>query len=72
MCRLRNIAMRESVTTGQTDGQTLDKVIPMCRYALRQHKNMALDAKNNFTVKITLSSQLQHHFIDLNQTVLVH
>ena len=36
MCRLRNIAMRdyqESVTTGQTDRQTSDKVIPMCRYA---------------------------------------
>ena len=40
MCRLRNIAMRdyqESVTIGQThahtDRQTLDKVIPMCRYA---------------------------------------
>ena len=42
MCRLRNIAMRdyqESVTSGQTDthrrtdGQTPDKVIPMCRYA---------------------------------------
>ena len=40
MCRLRNIAMddyQESVTTGQTDRQrdrqTLDKVIPMCRYA---------------------------------------
>ena len=40
MCRLRNIAMRdyqESVTTGQTDGQsdrqTPEKVIPMCRYA---------------------------------------
>ena len=38
-CRLRNIAMRdykESVTTGQTytqtDRQTPDKVIPMCRY----------------------------------------
>ena len=33
MCRLRNIAMRdyqESVTTGQTDAQTLVKVIPMC------------------------------------------
>ena len=33
MCRMRNIAMRdhqESVTTGQTP----DKVIPMCRYAL--------------------------------------
>ena len=36
MCRLRNIAMRdyqESVTTRQTDRQTPDKVIPMCRYA---------------------------------------
>ena len=38
MCRLRNIAMRdyqESVTTGQTDRKTPDKVIPMCRYALQ-------------------------------------
>ena len=36
MCRLRNIAMhdyKESVTTGQTDRRTPDKVIPMCRYA---------------------------------------
>ena len=36
MCRLQNIAMRdyqESVTTGQTHGQTPDKVIPMCRFA---------------------------------------
>ena len=36
MCRLRNIATlgyQESETTGQTHGQTLDKVIPMCRYA---------------------------------------
>ena len=38
MCHLRNIATcmrdyQESVTTGQTDGQMPDKVIPMCRYA---------------------------------------
>ena len=42
MCGLRNIAMRdyqESVTTGQTDRrtetdtQTPDKMIPMCRFA---------------------------------------
>ena len=36
MCRLQNIAMhdyQESVTTGQTDRQTPDKVMPMCRYA---------------------------------------
>ena len=40
MCRLRNIAMRdyqESVIdrqpNRQTDRQTTDKVIPMCRYA---------------------------------------
>ena len=39
MCHLQNIAMydnQESVTTGRTDrrtdGQTPDKVIPMCRY----------------------------------------
>ena len=38
MCRLRYIAMcdyQESVTTGQTDRQTPDTVIPMCRYALQ-------------------------------------
>ena len=36
MCHL--VAMldyQESVTTEQTDRQTLDKVIPMCRYALQ-------------------------------------
>ena len=36
MCRLQNIAMRdyqENVTTGQTDRQTPDKVIPMCHYS---------------------------------------
>ena len=32
MCRLRNIAL-ESVTDGQTDRRTTEKVIPMCRYA---------------------------------------
>ena len=35
---LWNIAMRdyqESVTTGQTDGEMPDKVIPMCCYALQ-------------------------------------
>ena len=38
MSHLRNIAMRdyqESVTTGQTDRQTPDKVTLMCRYALQ-------------------------------------
>ena len=36
MCRLQNIAMgdfQESVTIGQMDRQTPDKVIPMCCYA---------------------------------------
>ena len=48
MCRLRNIAMRdyqESKTTGQTqkrmDGETPDKVIPMCRYASQATQKMA-------------------------------
>ena len=44
MFRLRNIAMRdykESVTTGQTDRQTPDKVIPMCRYASQATQNYA-------------------------------
>ena len=38
MCDLRNKAMhdyQESVTTGQTDTWTPDKVIPICRYALQ-------------------------------------
>ena len=36
MCRLRNISMRnyqESDYWTDTDGQTPDKVIPMCLYA---------------------------------------
>ena len=45
MCRLQNIAMldyQESVTTGQTDRQTPDKVIPMCRYdSLATQKGMS-------------------------------
>ena len=51
MCRLRNIAIRdyqESVTTGrpasqparQIDGQTTDKVLPMCRYASQATQNV--------------------------------
>ena len=43
MCRLRNIGMRdyqESVTTGQTDGQTIagqsDPYVPLCFAARRQ------------------------------------
>ena len=42
MCSLQNLAMcdyQESVTIGQTDRQTdrqtLDKVIPMCRHAMQ-------------------------------------
>ena len=48
MRHLQNIAMhdyQESVTTGdtQTDGQTPDKVIPMCRFASQatpKHSNL--------------------------------
>ena len=58
MCRLRNIAMhgyQESVTTGQThtrtdrqtDRQTLDKVIPMCRYASRATQSLVDMTKSN-------------------------
>ena len=46
---LRNIAMhdyQDSATTGQTDRrtgrQTLDKVIPMCRYALQATQKLLL------------------------------
>ena len=45
MCRLRNIAMcdyHQSVTSGQTNGQTLDKVIPSCAALLRQRQKMRL------------------------------
>ena len=49
MCRLQNIAMhdyQESVTIGQTHGQTdrqtPDKVISMCRYA-----SQAIQQSNN-------------------------
>ena len=41
MCHLRNIAMcnyQKSVTSGQTDRQTPDKVIPMCCYASQTTK----------------------------------
>ena len=44
MCRLQNIARGDYRADEWTDGQTLDKVIPMCRYApqatlRRRHKN---------------------------------
>ena len=47
MCHLRNIAMcdyQESVTTRQTDGQTPNKLIPMCRlcFASDTKKCMAM------------------------------
>ena len=59
MCRLRNIAKhdyQESVTTGQTDRQTPDKVIPMCRYASqvtqKRKKNTDLSSfLTNFTAE---------------------
>ena len=38
MCHRRNIAVHDyqkNVTTGQTDRQTPNKVIPMCSYALQ-------------------------------------
>ena len=51
MCRLRNIAMRDYRTDAQTDGQTPDKVIHMCRYAMlrkRHKKLLASLMRNNF------------------------
>ena len=44
MCRLQNIAL-ESVTDGQTDGRTTDKVIPMCRYALQATQKTVTSCK---------------------------
>ena len=49
MCCLGNIAMREyqeSVTTGQTHRQMLDKVIPMCRYALQATQKLDRSVKS--------------------------
>ena len=60
MCRLRNIAMRdyqESVTTGQTDRQTPDKVIPLCRYALQQTQKSAIRRNTDLTYIIGLIFQ---------------
>ena len=61
MCRLRNIAMRgyqESVTTGQTDGQTdvgqSDPYVPLC---------FAGDTK----MVLTLPSDRNHLYIEANQ-----
>ena len=54
MCRLRNIAMRdyqESVTTGQTDGQTYRRRTKwsLCATLLRRrHKNEFLISENEF------------------------
>ena len=45
MCRLGNIAMsdyQESVTTRQTERQTPDKVIPMCRYGSQATQKVCL------------------------------
>ena len=45
MCRMQNIAMRdhqESVTTGQTP----DKVIPMCHYALQATQKITRNELN--------------------------
>ena len=50
MFRLRNIAKRdyqESVTSGQTDRQTPDKVIPMCHYALQATHLLTLNFVNH-------------------------
>ena len=50
MFRLGNIAIymreyQESVTTGRTDRQTLDKVIPMCSYASQATQKVMADVK---------------------------
>ena len=50
MCRLRNIAVR------QTDRQTTDKVIPMCRYA-----SQATQKQNNLHWSICKSIQMLYH-----------
>ena len=52
MCRLRNIAMRdyqESVTSGQTDRQTPDKIIPMCHYALQATQKQGMTDRQTHT-----------------------
>ena len=54
MCRLRNIANRdyqESVTTGQTERQTPNKVIPMCCYASQATKKV-YTTPTNLYIKI--------------------
>ena len=72
MCRLRNMAMRdyqESVTTGQTDGQTdrqmPDKVIPMCRYASQATQKWRIAGSNQQPLDqhpSTLPTELCHRY----------
>ena len=69
MCRLQNLAMRdyqESVTTGQThrqtDTQTQDKVIPMCRYASQETQKLLLYVKH---VHIGPCDVNQHFLTDI-------
>ena len=70
MCRLRNIELYARVTDGrtdrQTDGQTTDKVIPMCHYASQatqkvMSKTLSLTffkSRSNSKVKVTRSKFL--------------
>ena len=47
MCRLRNIAMpdyQETVTIGQTHGQTPDKVISLCAALLRRRHKIGVES----------------------------
>ena len=56
MCCLWNIAMRDyqkSVTTGQTDRQTLDKVFPMCRYASQATQKLVFETKMNLATTMS-------------------
>ena len=67
MCHLRNIAMcdyLESVTTGQTDTQTdrqtQDKVIPMCRYASQATQKVITTFQVEFLSGVQDKSILTH------------
>ena len=77
MCRLRNIAL-ESVTEKcdrrtdrPTDGQTTDKVIPMCRYASQATQKMDIHVQWNYQ-PTKIDHELHYVFTKCTLVQLLH
>ena len=52
---------QESVTTGQTDRQTPDKVIPMCCYALQATQKSTINPHICLEIGMTLTLDIFAH-----------